>query len=348
MKKVRVAINGFGRIGRQVFRAAFGQYRDNIEIVAVNDLMDANTNFHLLQYDTNYGTADFTCEVSADKATVGGCEATMVKVGDWNVACLAERDPNKLPWGELNVDIVVESTGIFRTAPQAGVHIERGAKKVIISAPAKNPDLTVVMGVNQNDYDPAKHHILSNASCTTNSLAPVIKVLYENFGVKLGSMVTVHSYTNDQRILDLPHKDLRRARAAALNIIPTSTGAAKAVAEVIPALKGRFTGYALRVPTPTVSIVDFTAVLEKPTTTEELVKAFRDASEGSLKGIMSVNDLPLVSSDFKGSQFSSIVESEYCTVQDGTLAKVVSWYDNEWGYSVRVVDLICHMQSKGL
>ncbi len=348
MKKVRVAINGFGRIGRQVFRAAFGQYRDNIEIVAVNDLMDANTNFHLLQYDTNYGTADFTCEVSADKATVGGCEATMVKVGDWNVACLAERDPNKLPWGELNVDIVVESTGIFRTAPQAGVHIERGAKKVIISAPAKNPDLTVVMGVNQDDYDPAKHHILSNASCTTNSLAPVIKVLYENFGVKLGSMVTVHSYTNDQRILDLPHKDLRRARAAALNIIPTSTGAAKAVAEVIPALKGRFTGYALRVPTPTVSIVDFTAVLEKPTTTEELVKAFREASEGSLKGIMSVNDLPLVSSDFKGSQFSSIVESEYCTVQDGTLAKVVSWYDNEWGYSVRVADLICHMQSKGL
>ena len=348
MTKVRVAINGFGRIGRQVFRAAFGQYRDNIEIVAVNDLMDANTNFHLLQYDTNYGTADFTCEVSADKATVGGCEATMVKVGDWNVACLAERDPNKLPWGELNVDIVVESTGIFRTAPQAGVHIERGAKKVIISAPAKNPDLTVVMGVNQDDYDPAKHHILSNASCTTNSLAPVIKVLYENFGVKLGSMVTVHSYTNDQRILDLPHKDLRRARAAALNIIPTSTGAAKAVAEVIPALKGRFTGYALRVPTPTVSIVDFTAVLEKPTTTEELVKAFREASEGSLKGIMSVNDLPLVSSDFKGSQFSSIVESEYCTVQDGTLAKVVSWYDNEWGYSVRVADLICHMQSKGL
>ena len=348
MKKVRVAINGFGRIGRQVFRAAFGQYRNNIEIVAVNDLMDANTNFHLLQYDTNYGTADFTCEVSADKATVGGCEATMVKVRDWNVACLAERDPNKLPWGELNVDIVVESTGIFRTAPQAGVHIERGAKKVIISAPAKNPDLTVVMGVNQDDYDPAKHHILSNASCTTNSLAPVIKVLYENFGVKLGAMVTVHSYTNDQRILDLPHKDLRRARAAALNIIPTSTGAAKAVAEVIPALKGRFTGYALRVPTPTVSIVDFTAVLEKPTTTEELVKAFREASEGSLKGIMSVNDLPLVSSDFKGSQFSSIVESEYCTVQDGTLAKVVSWYDNEWGYSVRVADLICHMQSKGL
>ena len=329
MKKVRVAINGFGRIGRQVFRAAYGQYHDNIEIVAVNDLMDAATNVHLLQYDTNYGKADFACEVAAEKTSVGGCEATMVKVGDWNVACLAERDPNKLPWGDLNVDVVVESTGIFRTAPQAGVHIERGAKKVIISAPAK-------------------HHILSNASCTTNCLAPVVKVLNEKFGVKLGNMVTVHSYTNDQRILDLPHKDLRRARAAALNIIPTSTGAAKAVAEVIPAVKGRFTGYALRVPTPTVSAVDFTAILEKPTTTEELVAAFREAAEGELKGILGVNDLPLVSMDFKGEQRSSVVESEYCSVQEGTLAKVVAWYDNEWGYSVRVADLICHMQSKGL
>ena len=348
MKKVRVAINGFGRIGRQVFRAAFGQYHDNIEIVAVNDLMDANTNFHLLQYDTNYGKAGFTCEVAAEKTTVGGCEATMVKVGDWNVACLAERDPNKLPWADLAVDVVVESTGIFRTAPQAGVHMERGAKKVIISAPAKQPDMTVVMGVNHNDYDPAKHHILSNASCTTNCLAPIVKILNEKFGVKLGTMVTVHSYTNDQRILDLPHKDLRRARAAALNIIPTSTGAAKAVAEVIPAMKGRFTGYALRVPTPTVSAVDFTAILEKPTTTEELVAAFREAAEGELKGILTVNDLPLVSMDFKGEQHSSVVESEYCTVQEGTLAKVVAWYDNEWGYSVRVADLICHMQSKGL
>ena len=348
MKKVRVAINGFGRIGRQVFRASFGQYHDNIEIVAVNDLMDAATNFHLLQYDTNYGKADFTCEVAAEKTSVGGCEATMVKVGDWNVACLAERDPNKLPWGELGVDVVVESTGIFRTAPQAGVHMERGAKKVIISAPAKQPDLTVVMGVNHNDYDPAKHHILSNASCTTNCLAPVVKVLNEKFGVKLGNMVTVHSYTNDQRILDLPHKDLRRARAAALNIIPTSTGAAKAVAEVIPSMKGRFSGYALRVPTPTVSAVDFTAILEKPTTTEELVAALREAAEGELKGILGVNDLPLVSMDFKGDARSSIVESEYCSVQEGTLAKVVAWYDNEWGYSVRVVDLICHMQAKGL
>ncbi|WP_294559614.1 type I glyceraldehyde-3-phosphate dehydrogenase [uncultured Mailhella sp.] len=347
MKKVRVAINGFGRIGRQVFRAMYGKYGETAEIVAINDLMDANTNFHLLQHDSAYGPAAFTCEVASEKTSVGGVDSTMVKVGDWNVACLAERDPNKLPWKDLDVDVVVESTGIFRSAPQAGVHLERGAKKVIISAPAKQPDLTVVMGVNQDMYDPAKHNILSNASCTTNCLAPVAKVMHQEFGIKLGSMVTVHSYTNDQRILDLPHKDLRRARAAALNIIPTSTGAAKAVAEVIPSLKGRFAGYALRVPTPTVSIVDFTAVLEKSTDAETLVNAFRAASDTYLKGILGVNDLPLVSMDFKGDSRSSIVESEYCTVQDGNLAKVVSWYDNEWAYSVRVTDLIHYMQSKG-
>ena len=347
MKKVRVAINGFGRIGRQVFRAMSGKYAASAEIVAINDLMDANTNFHLLQHDTSYGPSAFTCEVASEKTSVGGVDATMVKVGDWNVACLAERDPNNLPWKALDVDVVVESTGIFRTAPQAGVHLERGAKKVIISAPAKQPDLTVVMGVNQDMYDPAKHHLLSNASCTTNCLAPVAKVMHQEFGLKLGNMVTVHSYTNDQRILDLPHKDLRRARAAALNIIPTSTGAAKAVAEVIPSLKGRFSGYALRVPTPTVSIVDFSAILEKSTDTETLVNAFRAASETYLKGILGVNDLPLVSMDFKGDSRSSIVESEYCTVQDGTLAKVVSWYDNECAYSVRVTDLIHYMQSKG-
>ena len=348
MKKVRVAINGFGRIGRQVFRAAYGKYADRIEIVAINDLMDANTNFHLLMHDSAYGPASFTCEVSSEKASVGGVECTYVKVGEWNVACLAERDPKNLPWKDLEVDVVVESTGIFRTAPQAGVHIERGAKKVVISAPAKQPDLTVVMGVNQDQYDPEKHHILSNASCTTNCLAPVVKVMDQEFGVKLGNMVTVHSYTNDQRILDLPHKDLRRARAASLNIIPTSTGAAKAVAEVIPQLKGRFSGYSLRVPTPTVSIVDFSAILERPTDTETLVNAFRKASDTYLKGILGVNDLPLVSMDFKGDSRSSIVESEYCTVQDGMFAKVVSWYDNEWGYSNRLIDLICHMQAKGL
>lgn len=348
MEKVRIAINGFGRIGRQVFRTACDNYRDNVEIVAINDLMDARTNFHLLKYDSSYGQASFDVEPSDEKASVGGVEYTPVKAGGWNVACLAERDPNKLPWKELGVDIVVESTGIFRSAQQAAVHMERGARKVVITAPAKQPDLTVVMGVNQEMYDPAKHHILSNASCTTNCLAPVVKVLDQEFGISLGNMVTVHSYTNDQRILDLPHKDLRRARAAGLNIIPTSTGAAKAVAEVIPSLKGLFTGYALRVPTPTVSIVDFSALLKKSTDAETLVAALREASQTSLKGILGVNDLPLVSMDFKGDSRSSIVESEYCTVQNGTFAKVVSWYDNEWGYSNRVVDLICYMQSKGL
>lgn len=348
MKKVRIAINGFGRIGRQVFRAAYDKYSDNVEIVAINDLMDARTNFHLLKYDSSYGIADFDAEIAAEKASVGGVEYTPVKVGEWNVACLAERDPNKLPWKELGVDVVVESTGIFRSAPQAAVHLERGARKVIISAPAKKPDLTVVMGVNQEMYDPAKHHILSNASCTTNCLAPVAKVLEQEFGISLGNMVTVHSYTNDQRILDLPHKDLRRARAAGLNIIPTSTGAAQAVAEVIPSLKGLFTGYALRVPTPTVSIVDFTALLKKSIDTETLKSALREASQTSLKGILGVNDLPLVSMDFKGDSRSSIVEAEYCTVQNGTFAKVVSWYDNEWGYSCRVIDLIRYIQERGL
>ncbi len=349
MKKIRVAINGFGRIGRQVFRAMYGRYKDRMEIVAVNDLMDAATNFHLLQHDTVYGTSEFGCSVAAERSRIGGVEFTNVRAGDiWDVACLAERDPSRLPWKELGVDVVVESTGIFRAAPQAAVHIQRGAKKVIISAPAKQPDLTVVMGVNEEMYDPGKHHILSNASCTTNCLAPVVKVLDKEFGVRLGNMVTIHSYTNDQRILDLPHKDLRRARAAALNIIPTSSGAAKAVAEVIPSLKGRFTGYALRVPTPTVSVVDFTVILEKAVETEALVGAFRTASQTYLRGILGVNDLPLVSMDFKGDSRSSIVESEYCFVQEGTLAKVVSWYDNEWGYSCRLTDLIAHMQEKGL
>ncbi len=349
MKKIRVAINGFGRIGRQVFRAMYGHYKDRMEIVAVNDLMDAATNFHLLQYDTVYGASEFRCSVAAERSRIGGVEFTNVRAGDlWDVACLAERDPSRLPWKELGVDVVVESTGIFRAAPQAAVHIQRGAKKVIISAPAKQPDLTVVMGVNEEMYDPEKHHILSNASCTTNCLAPVVKVLDKEFGVRLGNMVTIHSYTNDQRILDLPHKDLRRARAAALNIIPTSSGAAKAVAEVIPSLKGRFTGYALRVPTPTVSVVDFTVILEKATDTEALVGAFRTASQTYLRGILGVNDQPLVSMDFKGDSRSSIVESEYCFVQEGALAKVVSWYDNEWGYSCRLTDLIAHMQEKGV
>lgn len=338
MDKVKIGINGFGRIGRQVFRALHAHYRDTAEVVAINDLFDAETNFHLLEYDTNYGRAHLDAVVQGEHATVG----------DWNIACLAERDPHNLPWGELGVDIVVESTGIFRSARQAHVHLDNGAKKVIITAPAKEPDLTIVLGVNQDMYDPKRHHIVSNASCTTNCLAPVALVLHNEFGIRLGNMVTVHSYTNDQRILDQPHKDLRRARAAACNIIPTSTGAARAVAEVIPSLKGRFSGYSLRVPTPTVSIVDFSAILEKPADTESLLSALRRCAAGSLQGILGVSDKPLVSMDFKGDSRSSIVEAEYCEVQDGTLAKVVSWYDNEWGYSCRVADLIRYFQKKGL
>ena len=335
MKKVRVGINGFGRIGRQVFRALHEKYRDSAEIVAVNDLYDATTNFHLLEYDTNYGRAPFTPQVSGDT----------VKIDEWTIKSLAQRDPKQLPWKELGVDIVVESTGIFKTGPEAGVHIEGGAKKVIITAPTKDEDIMIVLGVNQDKYDAAKHNIISNASCTTNCLAPVAKVLQDNWGIETGLMTTIHSYTNDQRILDLPHKDLRRARAAALNIIPTSTGAAQAVAKAIPELKGKFTGYALRVPTPTVSIVDFTALLTKPATTEDLKKAFKAAEAGAMKGILGTCELPLVSSDFKGDSRSSIVDMENTYIQDGKVAKVVSWYDNEWGYSCRVCDLI-HLISK--
>ncbi|MDL2317212.1 type I glyceraldehyde-3-phosphate dehydrogenase [Desulfovibrio sp. OttesenSCG-928-A18] len=338
MSKTRVAINGFGRIGRQVFRALYEQYRDKVEIVAVNDLFDANTNFHLLEYDTNYGPAPFTAQVEGDT----------VHVDQWTVKSFAERDPKLLPWGELGVDVVVESTGIFRTGPQAEVHRQGGAKKVIITAPTKEEDITIVLGVNQDEYDPDKHNIVSNASCTTNCLAPMAMVMHKAFGITSGTMTTIHSYTNDQRILDLPHKDLRRARAAACNIIPTSTGAAQAVAKVIPELKGRFSGYSLRVPTPTVSVVDFVAVLEKPTDTETLRKALKDAAQGPLKGIMAYSELPLVSMDFKGNPHSSIVEAEYTAMSAPTLAKAVSWYDNEWGYSCRVADLIDLMARKGL
>lgn len=338
MNKVKVAINGFGRIGRQVFRALHANYRDKVEVVAINDLFDADTNFHLLEYDSVYGQAYLNAEVDGSDA----------KVGDWNIHCFAERDPKMLTWDAYGVDVVVESTGIFRSAKQAQVHLDNGARKVIITAPAKEEDITIVLGVNHDMYDPSRHHIVSNASCTTNCLAPVALVLQNAYGIKQGSMTTIHAYTNDQRILDMAHKDLRRARAAACSIIPTSTGAAQAVAKVIPALKGKFTGYSLRVPTPTVSVVDFTAILEKPTTTEELRAAMKDASETSLKGILAYSDKPLVSMDFKGNPHSSILEAEYTTVQDGTLAKIVSWYDNEWGYSNRVCDLICLMQNKGL
>ncbi len=337
MKKTRIAINGFGRIGRQVFRALHNEYRDHVEIVAINDLFDAATNLHLLEYDTNYGRAHLNAVLEDDIATIG----------DWKVKCIAQRDPKLLPWGDFDVDIVVESTGIFRSAKDAAVHIDRGAKKVIISAPAKDQDLTVVMGVNHEDYDASKHHVLSNASCTTNCLAPVAMVLEKEFGIQSGVMTTVHAYTNDQRILDLPHKDLRRARAAACNIIPTSTGAAQAVSEVLPSLKGKFTGFSLRVPTPTVSIVDFTAILNTKTTTEEMLAKFKEASDTYLKNILQYCDLQLVSMDFKGNPHSSILEVEYSYVQDGNMAKIVSWYDNEWGYSNRICDLIVHMAKQG-
>ena len=338
MSKVKVAINGFGRIGRQVFRALYANYRDQIEVVAINDLFDANTNFHLLEYDSVYGRAFLDAKVNENEVTVG----------DWKVHCFAERDPKMLTWAAYGADVVVESTGIFRSAKQAAVHIENGAKKVIITAPAKEEDITIVMGVNDDQYDPAKHHIVSNASCTTNCLAPVALVMEKEFGIKLGSMTTIHAYTNDQRILDMAHKDLRRARAAACSIIPTSTGAAQAVAKVIPSLKGKFSGYSLRVPTPTVSVVDFTAILNKSTDTDSLRAAIKAAAEGYLKGILEYSEKPLVSMDFKGNPNSSILEAEYTTVQDGNLAKVVSWYDNEWGYSNRVCDLIALMAKKGL
>ncbi|WCB46268.1 type I glyceraldehyde-3-phosphate dehydrogenase [Nitratidesulfovibrio vulgaris] len=338
MRKTRIGINGFGRIGRQVFRAIHERYGDKAEVVAINDLFDAATNFHLLEYDTNYGRAPFTPEV----------DGNMARVGDWQVTCFAQRDPAQLIWGDVGVDVVIESTGIFRSAKQAHVHIENGAKKVIISAPAKEEDITIVMGVNHHAYDPQKHHVVSNASCTTNCLAPVALIIQEKYGIATGAMTTVHAYTNDQRILDLPHKDLRRARAAGLNIIPTSTGAAQAVAKVIPELKGKFTGYSLRVPTPTVSVVDFTAILERDATTEGLRADLKEAAQGRLSGILAFSEKPLVSSDFKGDPHSSIVEAEYTTVQDGRLAKVVAWYDNEWGYSCRLADLIMLMQEKGL
>ena len=338
MRTIKVGINGFGRIGRQVLKALYEQYKGKIQVVAVNDLFDTPTNAHLLAYDTNYGRFQVDIRTDGDDMTVG----------DWKVRCFKERDPKNILWGECGVDVVVEATGIFRTGPQASMHREAGVKKVIISAPAKDEDITIVMGVNESKYDPGTHHIISNASCTTNCLAPVAKAVHEAFGIVSGVMCTVHSYTNDQRILDLPHKDLRRARAAACNIIPTSTGAAKAVALVIPELKGRFSGYSLRVPTPAVSVVDFAAVLQKPTDTQSLRQVLKDASSGPLKGIMGYSEEPLVSMDYKGDPRSSIVESEFTSVQDGVLAKIVAWYDNEWGYSCRVGDLINFIAEKGL
>jgi glyceraldehyde 3-phosphate dehydrogenase len=334
----KIGINGFGRIGRQVFKVIEEQYDGVLEVVGINDLFAPETNALLLQRDSNYGKYEADISVDGGDLIVNG---ERIKV-------FQQKDPSQLPWRDLGVDIVVESTGVFTKREQAAMHLAAGAKKVIISAPATNPDITIVLGVNEKAYDPAKHHIVSNASCTTNCLAPAAKVVNDHFGIVRGLMTTIHSYTNDQRILDLPHKDPRRARAAALNIIPTTTGAAKAVALVIPELKGKFDGFALRVPTPTVSVVDFVAELKKPTTTEELRAAFRTAAEGELKGILGYTEEPLVSMDFKGDPRSSIVDGSFCQVLDGTMAKVVAWYDNEWAYSVRVADLADYMAKKGL
>lgn len=334
---VKVAINGFGRIGRQVTKAMFENYRGKFDLVAVNDLSDTATNAHLFKYDSNYGAFPGTVEVK---------DGDLVIDGD-RIKVLAERDPSKLPWGDMGVDIVVESTGIFTTREKAGLHLTAGAKKVIISAPAKGEDLTVVLGVNEDKYDPANHHIISNASCTTNCLAPAAKVLNDLAGIQQALMTTIHAYTNDQRILDLVHKDLRRARAAAMSIIPTTTGAAKAVSLAIPELKGKFDGYAMRVPTSTVSVVDFVATVDKEITKDELFAALDAAAAGPMKGVLQVVREPLVSIDFKGSAFSSSVDYEFTNVY-GKMVKVVTWYDNEWGYSSRVADLIDFMAKKGI
>jgi glyceraldehyde 3-phosphate dehydrogenase len=333
---VKVGINGFGRIGRNIMRAAM-KHKD-IDFVAVNDLTNAATLAHLLKYDSVIGNLDADVKASADGITVNGDEFKV----------LAVKDPAQLPWKDLGVDVVFESTGIFTDRDGAAKHLAAGAKKVIITAPAKKPDVTVVLGVNEGQYDPAKHQIISNASCTTNCLAPVAKVLHESFGIKKGWMTTVHSYTNDQNLLDLPHKDLRRARAAALSMIPTTTGAATAMGEVMPALKGRLDGFSMRVPTPNVSVVDLSAVLEKSATAEEVNAALRTAADGPLKGILAMSDDPLVSIDFKGNPNSSIVDSAYTKVMDNDFVKVVSWYDNEWGYSNRCVDLLRLLVKKGL
>lgn len=331
---VKVGINGFGRIGRNVFRAALGN--KDIEIVAVNDLTDAKTLAHLLQYDSVHGKFPGKVEARGDSIVVEGRE---IKV-------LAEKDPAQLPWGQLGVDIVVESTGRFTDGDKAQAHLKAGAKKVIISAPAKGEDITIVIGVNEDKYNPAEHHVISNASCTTNCLAPVVKVLHDKYTVKRGMMTTVHSYTNDQQILDLPHKDLRRARAAGLSIIPTTTGAAKAVALVLPELKGKLNGFAMRVPTPNVSVVDLVAELEQNVTVEEINASLKEAAEGPLKGILAYSDEPLVSKDYNGDSHSSIVDGLSTMVIEGNLVKVVAWYDNEWGYSCRVVDLAALLAKK--
>jgi len=332
---VRVGINGFGRIGRLVFRAGFGH--PGLEIVAVNDLTDPKTNAHLLKYDSVHGIYDKEVSATENGIIVDGTE---IKV-------LAHRDPAELPWKELGVDVVIESTGFFTKAEDARKHITAGAKKVVISAPAKNEDITIVMGVNEDQYDPNSHHIISNASCTTNCLAPLAKVINDNFGIVKGLMTTVHAYTNDQKILDQTHKDLRRARAAGMSIIPTTTGAAKATALVLPELKGKLDGMAMRVPTADVSLVDLVAVLAKEVTVDQINETVKAAAEGPLQGILGYTELPLVSMDFRGDSRSSIFDA-LSTMVTGNLVKLVSWYDNEWGYSNRIIDLVTYIAAKGL
>jgi glyceraldehyde 3-phosphate dehydrogenase len=333
---VRVAINGFGRIGRNFFRASQGN--KDIEIIAINDLTDAKTLAHLLKWDSIFSCFHEDVAAGDGKLIVGGKE----------IAVVAKGEPSELPWKAMKVDIVIESTGRFVDRAGAGKHIVAGAKKVLISAPAKDPDATFVIGVNENTYDAGKHHIISNASCTTNCLAPVAKVLHESFGIVHGLMNTIHSYTNDQKLLDLPHKDLRRARAAAVSIIPTSTGAAKAVSLVLPELKGKLDGMSLRVPTPNVSVVDFVAEVSKKVTKDDVNAALKAAANGKMKGILQYEEQPLVSIDFKGNAHSSIVDAALTSVMEGTMVKVISWYDNEWGYSCRLRDLAIMVAKKGL
>jgi glyceraldehyde 3-phosphate dehydrogenase len=333
---VKVGINGFGRIGRNVFRTSISDA--DINIVAVNDLTDTKTLAHLLKYDSVLGNLDH--QISATE--------TGIKVDDHEFRVFSQRDPAAIDWASVGAEIVIESTGIFTKAEDAGKHLGGTVKKVIISAPAKNEDITIVLGVNQEKYDAAKHHIISNASCTTNCLAPVAKVIHEKFGIRSAQMTTIHSYTNDQQLLDLPHKDLRRSRAAALSMIPTSTGAAKAVALVLPELKGKFDGISVRVPTPNVSLVDVVMDVETETSAEKINRALKDAANGELRGILAVSEEPLVSSDFKGNSNSSIVDAEYTKVINGSMIKILSWYDNEWGYSCRVRDLIKYIAGKGL
>jgi glyceraldehyde 3-phosphate dehydrogenase len=333
---VRVGINGFGRIGRNVVRAALLSKQTALEFVGVNDITDTKTLGHLLKYDSVHGRFPGTVEVRGESLVVNGKEIRVTAI----------KEPEKLPWKELGVELVLESTGRFTDRDSAAKHLNAGAKKVVISAPAKGEDITIVMGVNEKKYDPAAHHIISNASCTTNCLVPVVKVVLDNWGLVHGFMTTVHSYTNDQQILDLPHKDLRRARAAALSIIPTTTGAAKATGLVIPEVKGKLDGVSLRVPTPDVSLVDLTAEVKKPTTIDEVNAAFKKAAQGELKGILDVSDEPLVSVDYIGNLFSSVVDSKSTNVIDGTLVHISSWYDNEMGYSARCVDLLAYIGSR--